>query len=67
MANGAAMTASAPRTGTYDRFNSLGALYARNIIIVETRPEQEITWIKAIQQVKAELPLILFTVKAIRQ
>jgi hypothetical protein len=67
MADGAAVVASAPRADVYDRLSALAALFARNILIVETRPEQEIGWIKAIQQAKADLPLIVCTVEATRQ
>ncbi|MGF1641913.1 MAG: hypothetical protein ACFCUO_13280, partial [Rhodospirillales bacterium] len=57
----------APRADVYDGLSALAALFARNILIVETRPEQEIAWIKVIQQAKADLPLIVCTVEATRQ
>jgi hypothetical protein len=67
MADIAAVVASAPRRDVYDGLGSLAALYGRNALIVEIRPEQEIPWAQAIQAVKPNLPLIVCTVAATPQ
>jgi len=67
MADGAAVVSSAPNKDVYQGLSALAALFARNVLIVETRPEQEIAWVKAIQAAKANLPLIVCTVEATRQ
>lgn len=67
MVDAAAVIASAPRADVYNTVGSLAVLLARNVLIVETRPEQEIAWTQAIQRVRPCLPTLLCTVETARQ
>lgn len=67
LADAAAVISSAARADVYNAVGSLAALLARNVIIVETRPEQEIAWTKALQRVSPCLPTVVCTVEATRQ
>jgi hypothetical protein len=65
--DGAAVGASAPRADVYEGLNSPAAFFETNILIVETWPEQETAWIKAIPKAKVNLPLIVCIVQATQQ
>ena len=63
----AALISGAARADVYDTIGSLAALYSLNVLIVETRSEQEIAWTKALQRVNPHLPTIICTVETTRQ
>ncbi len=67
MADRAAVVAGAPDPGVYEGLSALAASLGYNILIIETQPEQEIAWIKAVEQAKADLPLVVCSVEATLQ
>ena len=52
-----------------EAYSSIARLSAagHNGLIIETRPEQEIAWTKLVQEVRADMPILLCSVKAPRQ
>lgn len=67
MSDAAAIVAGAPRADVYEGLSALTALFDRNVLIIETRPEQEIAWVHAVHGAKPDLPLIVCSVEATRQ
>ena len=67
MVEAAAVISSAAHADVYDMIGSLAALLGLNVLIVETRPAQEIAWTKALQRVNPHLPIVICTVEAPRQ
>lgn len=52
-----------------EAYSSIALLAAagHNGLIIETRPEQEIAWTKLVQEVRADMPILLCSVKVPRQ
>ncbi len=59
-----AVISSAPPEHVYAAMSTLAALGRRFVVIVETRPEQEIAWVEFIQAANPNLPILLVTVEA---
>lgn len=59
-----AVISSAPPEHVYAGMSTLAALGRRFVVIVETRPEQEIAWVEFIQVANPCLPILLVTVEA---
>lgn len=66
MADGAAVIASASPIEVYAGLAALAAFQRNNVIIVETRPEQEIAWVNFLQETVPGLPILLATVQTAR-
>lgn len=66
MADGVAIISCAPPPEAYSSI-ALMAMAQRNGLIIETRPEQEISWTNRVQAVCPEMPILLCTVKGPRQ
>lgn len=66
MVDGVAIISSAPPPEAYSSI-AMMAVAGRNGLIIETRPEQEIAWTNFVQSVRADMPILLCTVKATRQ
>ena len=60
--DGAAVVASSPPPEAYATMTMMPVLYGVNTVIIETRPEQELQWINFLQDIQADLPLIIATV-----
>lgn len=59
-----AVISSAPPEPVYAAMSTLAALGRRFVVIVETRPEQEIAWVEFIRAANPTLPILLVTVEA---
>jgi hypothetical protein len=59
-----AVISSAPPEHVYAGMATLAALARQFVVIVETRPEQEIAWVEFIQAANPQLPILLVTVEA---
>lgn len=66
MADGVTIISCAPPPEAYFSI-ALMAMAQRNMLIIETRPEQEIAWTNRVQAVCPEMPILLCTVKEPRQ
>jgi hypothetical protein len=55
---------SAPPEHVYAAMSTLAAIGRRFVVIVETRPEQEIAWVEFIRAANPNLPILLVTVEA---
>jgi hypothetical protein len=64
LATETAVISSAPPEHVYAAMSTLAALGRRFVVIVETRPEQEIAWVEFIQAANPNLPILLVTVEA---
>lgn len=64
--DGVAIVCSEPPPEAYSSIALLAAA-GHNGLIIETRPEQEIAWTKLVQGVRADMPILLCSVKASRQ
>jgi hypothetical protein len=58
-----AVISSAPPADLYQAMSTTAAVTRRNVMIVETRPEQEIQWVSLIQRLAPRQPICLSTVK----
>jgi hypothetical protein len=59
-----AVISSAPPEHVYAGMATLAALARQFVVIVETRPEQEIAWVEFIQAANPNLPVLPVTVEA---
>lgn len=66
MVDGVAIVSCAPPPEAYSSIALLAAA-GHNGLIIETRPEQEIAWTTLVQEVRADMPILLCSVKAPRQ
>ncbi len=66
MADGAAVISSASPLEVYAGLAALAAFQRSNVVIVETRPEQEIAWVNFIEETVPGLPILLATVQTAR-
>lgn len=57
-----AVISSAPPVDVYQAMSTAAALTRRSVMIIETRPEQEIQWVSLIQKVAPKRPVIVSTV-----
>lgn len=64
--DGVAIVCCEPPPEVYSSVALLAAA-GHNGLIIETRPEQEIAWTKLVQEVRADMPILLCSVKAPRQ
>lgn len=64
LATETAVVSSAPPEHVYAGMSTLAALARRFVVIVETRPKQEIAWVEFIQAANPNLPILLVTVEA---
>lgn len=64
LATETAVISSAPPEHVYAGMATLAALARRFVVIVETRPEQEIAWVEFIQAANPNLSILLATVEA---
>ena len=58
-----AVVSSAPPTVVYASMTAAAVITRRNILLIETRPEQELQWVSLIQKYALGGPLWLATVK----
>lgn len=64
MADHAAVISSAPPEGVYAGLSAIAGFERRHVVIVETRPSQEIAWVEFIRDANPDLPILLVTVEA---
>jgi hypothetical protein len=64
LATEVAVIASAPPADVYGAMCEIAMVMQRCVVIVETRPEQEIAWLEFAKAANAELPILFATVKA---
>jgi hypothetical protein len=64
LATETAVISSAPPEHVYAGMATLAALARRFVVIVETRPEQEIAWVEFIQAANPNLAVLLVTIEA---
>ena len=65
--DGVAIVASAPPMEAYACLSALATELRSNAVIIETRPEQEISWTQAVQQAKPDVSILLCGVRTPRQ
>lgn len=58
-----AVVSSGPQALVYETAAAFSASTRRNVLLVETRPEQEIQWVQLIQKLAPGRPLCLATVE----
>lgn len=58
-----AVISSAPPVDLYEAMSLAAAATRRNVVIIETRPEQEIQWVSLLQRLAPKRPICLSTVK----
>ena len=58
------VVSSAPVVKAYRQAASAAIIHRRNVIIIETRPEQEIAWINFILEARPDMRLLVCTVEA---
>lgn len=63
-AKGVAVIGSAPPEHVYAEVSLMAALMRCLVVIVETRPEQEIAWVEFVKEANPDAPILLVTVEA---
>jgi hypothetical protein len=64
MADHVAVIGSAPPVGVYASLSAIASLERCFVVIIETRPEEEIAWVDFVKSANPELPILLVTTEA---